>query len=65
MEKSIIEDQLYSAPQIAKLLHLDNKVIYKMAYSGEIPHVKLTEKSEIRFCGWQVRQWLDQKVSAQ
>lgn len=51
MEQRIIADIMYSAVEIAKLLHTDIQNIYKWVKTGEIPHIKLTEKSEIRFAG--------------
>ena len=52
MEQRIIADIMYSAVEIARLLHTDIQNVYKWVKTGEIPHIKLTEKSEIRFAGW-------------
>ena len=62
MEQRIIADIMYSAGEIARLLPTDIQNIYKWVKSGEIPHIKLTEKSEIRFAGWEIRAWLDSKA---
>lgn len=62
MEQRIIADILYSAAEIARLLHTDIHNIYEWVKTGEIPHIKLTEKSEIRFAGWEIRAWLDKKA---
>ena len=47
MEQRIIADIMYSAVEIARLLHTDIQNIYKWVKTGEIPHIKLTEKSDV------------------
>lgn len=63
MEQRIIADIMYSAVEIARLLHTDIQNVYKWVKTGEIPHIKLNEKSEIRFAGWEIRAWLDSKAT--
>ena len=45
MEQRIIADIMYSAVEIARLLHTDIQNIYKWVKTGEIPHIKLPAKS--------------------
>lgn len=53
---------IYSANQLAKVLHLSTRTVYYMVKRGEIPYVRITPNSHIRFPGWQIRQWIDAKM---
>lgn len=58
-ELQIIYDAVYSVSQLAKLLQIRPETIYKMVREDKIPHIHLSETSQIRFAGWQIRNWLD------
>lgn len=55
-------NRIYSASQLAKVLHVSTRTVYYLVEQGNIPYVRITPKSHIRFPGWQIRQWLDTKM---
>lgn len=55
-------NQIYSARQLAKVLHISTRTVYYLVEQGKIPYVRITPESHIRFTGWQIRQWLDTKM---
>ena len=55
-------NRIYSARQLAKVLHISTRKIYYMVHQGKIPYVRITPASHIQFPGWQIRQWLDTKM---
>lgn len=55
-------DRVYSAKALAKALHVSVRTIYNLASRSELPFVKITPKSDMRFPGWQIKQWLDTKM---
>lgn len=55
-------DRVYSAKALAKALHVSVRTIYNLASRSELPFVKITPKSDMRFPGWQIKQWLDTKT---
>jgi predicted DNA-binding transcriptional regulator AlpA len=60
----IIYDSVYSVPQLAKLLQIRPETIYTMVRKKMIPYIQLSESTQIRFAGWQIRAWLDSKMSS-
>lgn len=58
----VIYDALYSAEQVALLLHLDKRDLRRLIDAGEIPYVRLNDTGRIRFPGWQLRSWLDGRM---
>ncbi len=57
-------DKIYTTKGLAAVLGKDYNWVYKMATQGEIPCVFLGDHST-RFCGWQVKEWLDRKQKKQ
>jgi excisionase family DNA binding protein len=55
-------DRVYSARTLAKVLHVSVRTIYNLASRRELPFVKITPESDMRFPGWQIKQWLDAKI---
>ena len=55
-------NQIYSVSQLARVLHVSTRSIYYMVEQKEIPYVRITPESHIRFPGWQIQQWLDAKI---
>lgn len=55
-------NRIYSARQLAKVLHISTRKIYYMVHQDKIPYVRITPASHIQFPGWQIRQWLDTKM---
>lgn len=54
--------QVYSAKTLAQALQVSVRTIYNLAARKEIPYVKITPGSSMRFPGWMVRRWLDTKA---
>ena len=57
-------NSVYSARTLSKVLHVSIRTIYYMVQKREIPFVRITPESSIRFPGWQIRKWLDEKAKA-
>lgn len=62
MNVTLDPNMIYSANQLAKALHISTRTVYYMVKRGEIPYVRITPDSHIRFPGWQIRQWIDTKM---
>lgn len=62
MNVTLDPNTIYSANQLAKALHISTRTVYYMVKRGEIPYVRITPDSHIRFPGWQMRQWIDTKM---
>lgn len=62
MNVTLDPNTIYSANQLAKALHISTRTVYYMVKRGEIPYVRITPDSHIRFPGWQIRQWIDTKM---
>lgn len=55
----MIEDcRIYSAREIAKVLRVRLRTVYKMVEQNRIPYFRATENSQIRFAGWRIKQWI-------
>lgn len=54
-------DEIYSVPQMAKILHIRPRTLYKMVSKKQIPFFRTIEGSQIRFAGWQVKNWIDER----
>lgn len=52
-------NQVYSVPEMAKILRINVEALYDLIRTKDFPYVKLYERGEIRICGWQVKEWLD------
>lgn len=57
-KEGIASDAVYTIEDLARLLQLSSWTIREYAKSGKIPHVKVGRC--YRFCGWQIREWLNQ-----
>jgi excisionase family DNA binding protein len=53
---AIFENQIMTVKEVAKLLKLSTKTVYKRVNSGEIPHKKIGD--EIRFLLPELMSWM-------
>ena len=57
-KEAIVSDAVYTPEDLARLLQLSTWTIREYTKNGKIPHVKVG--SRYRFCGWQIKEWLNQ-----
>lgn len=60
MSSAEMEISLYSINEVAKMLRVSDKKVRSLVKNGEIPYV--TVGSRYRFCGWQIKEWLDKQA---
>lgn len=60
----IHSDEIYSVPQMAKILKVRPRTLYAMVRNKRIPYFKTVENGNIRFAGWQIKSWIDERAKA-
>lgn len=56
-----MEDEILTASQVATLLKMDERTIYKLSKGGEIPSFKVC--NHWRFLKTDIQKWVEQKKS--
>lgn len=60
-EHAIRMEEVYTASEFKTIIRKDYVWLNKMMERGEIPYLQLGEGARNRrFCGWQVRAWMDE-----
>lgn len=59
--RTLRNDGIYTAKEIALILRTDIGRIYRMTRAGEIPSIEIGGRKGKRFLGWAVAQWLTNK----
>ena len=59
--RTLRNDGIYTAKEIALILRTDIRRIYRLAYAGEIPSIEIGGRKGLRLLGWAVAQWLSDK----
>lgn len=59
MSSTEMEISLYSINEVAKMLRVSDKKVRSLIKNGEIPYVTVGHR--YRFCGWQIKEWLDKQ----
>lgn len=61
MQAEISGDGIYNTEEMCKILGICPQTLRKMVKGKKIPATKIG--SGYKFCGWQVKEWLDKKAN--
>lgn len=61
MNQEISSNGIYTTTEMGRILGICSQTLRKMVKEREIPAVKVG--SGYKFCGWQVKEWLDKKAN--
>ena len=53
----LIDDKIYTAKELARVLRISEDSINKMAKAGKIPYFNMNSRRV--YLGWQIKEWVD------